>query len=190
MVRRWFLAGLAATLGIGGARVQARAPADFPLVPAWKPSFEQPRDRLIATMDYYYDRKSDFVVFAHGTCVMVPDGFRDAAARAVGVDALRAILNAHPDMTPSSMADGNILVRFNDNAAIVVLRDVARANWKEIEARHLDGLMRDEVLITPLGPNKFDNFAKQALLGRAYMFLDAQQPRVVHIHRHGVAQAL
>jgi hypothetical protein len=49
---------------------------------------------------------------------------------------------------------------------------------------HLEGLTKSEVLITPLGPNKFDDFGKQALLGRAYMFMDAQHPKIKAIHRH------
>ena len=83
------------------------------------------------------------------------------------------------------MDDGNILVRYNHPAVNVVLRDVAQAHWAEIEKRHMDGLAPSEILITPLGQNKFDAFGKQALLGRAYMFLDAQLPEIVAIKRHG-----
>lgn len=82
------------------------------------------------------------------------------------------------------MDDGNILVRYNHPGVNVVLSDIARAHWQEIEQRHLDGLTPDEVLITPLGQNKFDDFGKQALLGRAYMFMDAEQPEIVEIRRH------
>lgn len=88
-------------------------------------------------------------------------------------------------MAPNTMDDGNILVQYNHPAANVVLREVARANWPEIEGRHLDGLAPSEVLLTPLGPNKFDDFGKQALLGRAYMFMDALAPEIVQIKRHG-----
>ena len=99
--------------------------------------------------------------------------------------ALAGVYGAHPDMNPLPMDDGNILVRYSHYTGTVVLSDVAKAHWAEIEAKHLNGLTTDEVLITPLGPNKFDDFGKQALLGRAYMFLDAQAPEVVAIHRHG-----
>jgi hypothetical protein len=81
------------------------------------------------------------------------------------------------------MDDGNILVRYNHPAVNVVLRDISKAHWPEIEQRHLDGLTPDEVLITPLGQNKFDDFGKQALLGRAYMFMDAVAPEIVDIKR-------
>jgi hypothetical protein len=66
----------------------------------------------------------------------------------------------------------------------VVLHDVAKAHWAEIEARHLDGLARSEVLITPRGQNIFDDLGKQGLLGRAYMFMDAQAPEINEIRRH------
>lgn len=61
--------------------------------------------------------------------------------------------------------------------------EIAYFHWKEIEDRHLDGLTASEVLITPLGPNKFDDLGKQALLGRAYMFMDAQAPEIIEIRR-------
>jgi hypothetical protein len=64
-----------------------------------------------------------------------------------------------------------------------VLSDVAKAHWAEIEAHHLEGLTTDEVLITPLGANVFDEMGKEALLGRCYMFMDALAPKVVHVHR-------
>jgi len=87
------------------------------------------------------------------------------------------------------MDDGNILVRYNHPAVNVVLSAIAKAHWQEIESRHLDGLTPREVLMTPLGPNKFDDFGKQALLGRAYMFMDAQSPEIARLVRHGVAAA-
>jgi hypothetical protein len=53
----------------------------------------------------------------------------------------------------------------------------------EIDNRHLDALAAHEVLITPLGQNKFDAFGKSALFGRCYMFMDAQDPMVASIER-------
>ena len=51
-----------------------------------------------------------------------------------------------------------------------------RRPWK-------DALATSEVLITPLGPSKFDDFGKKALFGRCFMFMDAQDPKVVKIVR-------
>jgi hypothetical protein len=81
------------------------------------------------------------------------------------------------------MDDGNVLVRYNHPAVNVVLSSVAQAHWPEIESHHQDALTPDEVLITPLGQNVFDDFGKKALLGRCYMFMDAQAPKVHRIER-------
>jgi hypothetical protein len=158
-------------------------PGDFPPVPAWRPSFSQPRAQIIDRIGYYSDRKRDFCVLRHGTCVILEAGLSDDSARAFSLKVLSDILNYHPDMHPAPMDDGNILVRYNHPAMNVVLADIARQYWDEIERRHLEGLTESEVLMTPLGPNKFDAFGKQALLGRAYMFMDAQTPEIVAINR-------
>jgi len=61
---------------------------------------------------------------------------------------------------------------------------VATANWSEINRQHQRALATHEVLITPLGHNKFDDFGIKALFGRCYMFMDAQEPQVVRVARH------
>lgn len=185
MMRRSFLAGLDAVFGAAGAKAQPQDKPGFPPVPAWHPSFAQPLDRIADRVRYYLDGKRDFALFGHGTFAILADGLSDDAARMAALAALAGVYGAHPDMNPLPMDDGNILVRYSHYTGTVVLSDVAKAHWAEIEAKHLNGLTTDEVLITPLGPNKFDDFGKQALLGRAYMFLDAQAPEVVAIHRHG-----
>ena len=76
------------------------------------------------------------------------------------------------------MDDGNVLVGYNHPAYNVVMVELARQNGLEVEARYLDGLAESEVLMTPLGQKKFDDFGKLALLGRCYMFMDAQDPQV------------
>jgi hypothetical protein len=86
-------------------------------------------------------------------------------------------------MHPLNMDDGNVLVRYNHDVANVVLASVVKSNLDEIDKRHLDALTADEVLITPLGQNKFDAFGKSALFGRCYMFMDAQEPIVASIER-------
>jgi len=64
--------------------------------------------------------------------------------------------------------------------------EIVQSNWAEIERNHQDALATAEVLTTRLGPNKFDDFAKKALFGRCYMFMDAQNPKVVKIERAAV----
>lgn len=185
MVRRTFIGGLLALLGSGASKARAAPSQGFPPVPAWRPSFAQPLEQVADRISYYFDGKADFAVLRNGTCVLLDDNLADSEAERFALRTLADILNFHPDMNPAPMDDGNILVRYNHPAVNVVLRDIAHAHWQEIEARHLDGLTEDEVLITPLGPNLFDDFGKQALLGRAYMFMDAQAPEVVRIERHG-----
>ena len=176
---------LAVLLGfLGSKKTKAETPkASFLPVPSWHPSFSQPLDRVVARISYYLDRRKDFVVFHNGTCVLLDEGLTEKEAGEVSLKVLSDILSFHPDMNPTPMDDGNILVQYNHPALNVVLHDVAQAHWSEIESRHLDGLTPSEVLITPLGPNKFDAFGKQALLGRAYMFLDAQKPEISRIIR-------
>jgi hypothetical protein len=154
-------------------------------VPAWKPSFQQSLPKIVDRIAYYYDDQCDFSIFRNGACVILPDGSSDEAAKSSSLKVLSDIITYHPDMDPKPMDDGNILIGYNQPAVTVVLQDVAKAHWDEIERRHLDGLVKDEVLITPLGPNKFDNFGKQALLGRAWMFMDAEAPEIVMIKRKG-----
>lgn len=181
-MRRSFLAGLSGLLG-GGKSKAAPAETALPPVPTWKPSFGQPLERLADRLSYYTDGKRDFAMFQHGTCVLLEDGLSETDAKAFSLRVLSDILRFHPDMKPSPMDDGNLLVRYNRPAVNVVLDDIAQAHWAEIEARHLQGLAPAEVLLTPQGPNSFDRLGKQALLGRAYMFMDAQAPRLVRVAR-------
>jgi hypothetical protein len=183
-MRRSFIAGLLATFGVSGACAKSDAKKDFPPVPAWRPSFSQPIDRVVDRISYYTDGKRDFAVFRNGTCVILDTALPDADAKAFSLKVLSDIFGFHPDMNPAPMDDGNILVRYNHPAVNVVLSEIAKAHLQEIEKRHLDGLTSDEVLITPLGQNKFDDFGKQALLGRAYMFMDAQSPEIIRLMRH------
>ncbi len=187
VMRRSVLAGLLATVGASSVGAGALPQKTFPSVPTWKPSFPQPRHRIVDRVAYYTNGKSDFAVFRNGTCVILEAGLSDAEVKVHALKALADIFGYHPDMNPASMDDGNILVRYNHPAVNVVLKDIAHAHWPEIERRHLDGLTPDEVLITPLGQNKFDDFGKQALLGRAYMFMDAEAPEIVDIWRRGRA---
>jgi hypothetical protein len=158
--------------------------AKFPPVPAWKPSIRQPIDRIVERMLYYTDRKRDLAFFENGTCVVLPDGLSDEHAGAHAKEVLAKIFNYHPDMNPTPMDDGNVLVRYNHPAVNVVLSDFAAEHWSEIDRNHQRALATSEVLITPLGQNVFDEFGKKALFGRCFMFMDAQQPVIKKIVRH------
>jgi hypothetical protein len=162
MLRRSFVVGLMSLFGQSAVKSQENADR-LPPVPKWQPSFSQPLAQLIDRMTYYTDRKRDFAVFRNGTCVILDEGLSDEEAHQFALKTLSDILHYHPDMHPTAMDDGNILVGYNHPAANVVLREVAEAHWDEIESRYLDGLTPHEVLITPLGANKFDAFGKLAL---------------------------
>lgn len=156
---------------------------NFPPVPKWHPPFAQPIDRIIDRLRYYSNGRRDFAVFANGTCAVLDQGLAEAAAIDAAKTMLAQIFHAHPDMHPTPMDDGNILIRYNHPAVNIVLADVVEAHWAEIDARHQDALAESEVMITPLGNNVFDDFGKKALFGRCYMFMDAQDPKVVRIER-------
>ncbi len=158
-------------------------PKRFPPVPDWKPLIEQPIEKIVDRLRYYTDEKRDFAVFQNGTAVILPNGLSETDAEMHAKEAIRKVFHAHPDMHPLTMDDGNILVRYNHDALNVVLTDVTLNNWQEIDKHHQRALAMDEVLITPLGQNKFDEFGKKALFGRCFMFMDAQEPRVMRIER-------
>lgn len=154
-----------------------------PPVPDWRPTIRQPLERIIERLLYYTDGKRDFAVFENGTCVIVPEGLSDEDAKAAATDVLSEIFHYHPDMNPVDMDDGNILVQYNHPAFNVVLSDVVGTHWAEVDRNHQQALATSEVLITPLGPNVFDDFGKKALFGRCFMFMDAQHPTVVQVVR-------
>jgi len=155
----------------------------FPPVPDWQPAIVQPLDLIVGRLKHYTDGVRDFAVFTHGTAVILPSGLSDEDAVNHATEALHKVFYAHPDMHPMNMKDGNILVRYNHDALNIVLHEVAAANWHEIEQKHQGALATDEVLITPLGHNKFDEFGMKALLGRCFMFMDAQVPKVIRVER-------
>jgi hypothetical protein len=155
----------------------------FPPVPDWQPQFVPNLEETINTFNYYVNGKRDFLVFKNGTIVLIDDGLEDEKAIEQAKKILSEIFNYHPDMKPQSMDDGNILVSYNHPAYNIVFEKMAQEYWKDIDANHLKALSTDEVLITPLGPNKFDDFGKKALWGRCYFFMDAQNPEVLKIVR-------
>jgi hypothetical protein len=161
-------------------------PPNFPPVPKWRPTVSQPLDLVIDRVSYYTDRKRDFAVFTNGTCVILSNGLSEEGAAAEALAVIAKIFRFHPDMNPQPMDDGNILVQYNHPAINVVIDSIATRHWAEIDHNHQAALAGDEVLLTPLGPNKFDDFGKKALFGRCFMFMDAQQPQVVRIVRAAV----
>jgi len=125
-------------------------------------------------------------VFAHGTVAILPDGLSDREAEEAALRALHDVFYAHVDMNPLEMKDGNVLVHYNHDVASVALKEVVDEHWREILQRYQEALATDELLITSLGPNKFDDVGKKALFARCYMFMDAQAPKVVRVCRKAI----
>jgi hypothetical protein len=160
-----------------------KAPKRFPPIPDWQPAIKPNLQQLIERAQYYTDAKRDFAVFTHGTIAILPLGLSHEVACKHALDALHAVFRAHLDMNPRSMDDGNILIGYNHDIATIVLNDFVLAHWAEIDANHQRAIATDEVLITPEGPNVFDDFGKKALFGRCFMFMDALSPAVVNVVR-------
>jgi len=158
-------------------------PRGFPPVPSWRPSVRQPIDEVIERLRFYTNQGRDLAVFEYGTCVVLPDNLSDEDAAAYANEVLAKIFRFHPDMNPTPMKDGNVLVQYNHPAVNLVLDSVANEHWADIESNHLGALTTSEVLVTPLGSNKFDALGKKALFGRCFMFMDAQAPKVVQVVR-------
>jgi hypothetical protein len=157
-----------------------KPPADFPPKPKWKPNLPIDIGKTAQTIAYYSDKKKTFVVFEHGTCVLIPDGAADPEREAKEI--LNKVYNFHPDFNPQAMDDGNFMVSYSQPAYSVVFKDELEKNRDYIDQNHLDGLTRDEVLLNAKGePNKFDDRGKIGLFARARMFLDAQNPTVAKV---------
>lgn len=165
----------------GGEKLEKKK--DFPPVPAWEPKISVPIDKIIDRFRYYSNGNKDFVVLKNGTCIVVPDGLSDEEAKKEALEIVSKIFNYHLDMNPKNMDDGNIMIFYNHPAYTIVLNEIIEEHLDIIRKNHMEALARDEVLITPAGPNKFDDFGMKALFGRCYFFMDAKDPIVYRIIR-------
>jgi hypothetical protein len=104
-------------------------PMQLPPVPDWKPTIRQPLDKIVERLSYYTDSKRDFAVFEHGTCVVLPYGLSEEQAITTAKVVLSKILHYHPDMNPTNMDDGNVLVQYNHPAVNIVLNEVVAEHW-------------------------------------------------------------
>src|SRR4051794_19279400 len=105
----------------------------FPPVPAWRPAITMPFDRIVERIKYYTNGRSDFAVFQYGTCVLLENDLSDERAEQFAKEVLNRIFSQHPDMQPLEMDDGNVLVSYNHPAVNVVLSDIVKENWLEID---------------------------------------------------------
>jgi hypothetical protein len=147
---------------------------DFPPKPEWKPNIPVDIDRIVKTFAYYTNNKAAFVVFEHGTSIIVNADATDMESEAIEI--LDKIYNSHPDFDPREMDDENIMVMYSQPDAVsIVFADEYERHSEYIDQNHQAGVLRDEVLFRGDGePNVFDQFGKAGLFARARMFLDAQ----------------
>ena len=151
---------------------------DFPPKPQWKPNLPINHTEIFEKAKFYTGEKLQFALFEFGTVVIFPtcvDNIEQSAK-----STLNRIFNSHPDMKPVTMDDGNYLIEYSQPAFTIVFKDEIENHWDYIEKNHQDGVCRDEVLINGHGQrNVFEKLGKICLFGRAKMFLDAENPKVV-----------
>lgn len=151
---------------------------DFQPKPKWKPNLPVDIELIYEKAKYYTGDKLQFAIFQNGTVAFFSnkvDNIEDSAKAS-----LDKIYNFHPDFKPMTMDDGNYLIEYSQPAFTIVFKDEIENHWDYIDKNHQDGICKAEVLINAQGQqNVFDNVGKICLFGRAKMFMDAQDPKVV-----------
>lgn len=162
---------------------QNKTPDDFPPKPKWKPDITVDLAVVADRASYYTDKKKLVVIFRHGTCVVLPADLAKPEEEAKAV--LDRVYNYHPDFNPQPMDDGNFIVSYSQpNCFSVVTKEEFEKNREYIQKNHLNGVVRDEVLLNAeKKPNVFDDRGMLGLFGRARMFLDAQKPEIARVIR-------
>src|ERR1700686_255986 len=78
---------------------------EWPPRPKWRPALPVDIQGIADTFAYYFEQKKSFVLFRHGTCVVVPAGVANIEAKAIEI--LAEVINNHVDMNPRKRAAGN-----------------------------------------------------------------------------------
>lgn len=148
------------------------------LVPAWKPDCDRDLERIATLCTHFTNGATSFVVFSHGTCVIMDSPVNEEEAFQTASQHLSLFLKSHPDVQPLAMNDGSVLVQsLNVSAVSIVPPETLASYQSQIEENHLSAIPGHEVIMTPNGPNVFDDFGKQVLFARAFIFWDAQDLR-------------
>jgi hypothetical protein len=152
----------------------------FPPIPKWKPNLPIDVELIYEKAKYYTGEKLQFAIFKNGTVAFFStkvDKIEESA-----ITSLDKIYNAHPDINPMTMDDGNYLIQYSQPAFTIVFKDEIEKYWDYIDKHHQDGICRAEVLINSQGQkNVFDKVGKICLFGRTKMFMDEQAPKVVKV---------
>lgn len=160
-----------------------KKPDDFPPKPKWKPNVPVDLAVIAERARYYTNAQKTVVLFRHGTCVILPADHAKPEEEAREV--LDRVYRFHPDFNPLLMDDGNFTVSYSQpNCFSIVTAAEFEKNREYIRKNHLDGVVKDEVLLNAeRQPNVFDERGMLGLFGRARMFLDAQKPEVIRVIR-------
>ncbi|MHA3774778.1 hypothetical protein ACXR0O_24920 [Verrucomicrobiota bacterium sgz303538] len=162
---------------------QNKTPDDFPPKPKWRPDIPVDLSVITDRASYYTDKKQTVVIFCHGTCVVLASDAANPQEEAKAV--LDRVYRYHPDFNPQEMDDGNFVVSYSQpNCISIVMKTEFEKHREYIRNHHLDGVVRDEVLLNAeKKPNVFNEHGMIGLFGRARMFMDAQHPEVARILR-------
>ena len=151
-------------------------------VPKWKPDMFVDTKRIAQSFAYYTDGQHNFVVFKHGTCLVVDDittGIEDEARRT-----LQQTFNPLLPFTTEELVDDNWYVGFRGHFVGIVFRDEVEANMDCIEENYMDGLLPSELIFENEvngQANVFDLKGKVGLLARARVIMDCLETEVIHV---------
>lgn len=128
----------------------------------WNPEESVDIPRTLAKFQYYTNHRKAFVVFKHGTCVVIPDlsPAPEHDAKAI----LRQLRSTMVDWTPHLMDDGNFTVSYAEPAYSIVFKE-------EADLHQL------------VSPEKETRYFGVGVFGRARLFLDLENPIIVQVWR-------
>jgi hypothetical protein len=154
-----------------------REPLSFAYIPKWNPDLPVDVDQILERAKFYTAQKLQIAVFSHGTVVIFPGRVTNIAKHSLEI--LSKVCDSHPDFHPITMDDGNVLIEYRRPAFTIVFKEELENHWDYIERNHLDGLCDSEVLMSRRTTRRIDRIGKIALFGRAKMFQDALDPKLV-----------
>lgn len=161
---------------------EAPPPDDSRPWPAWRPTIPVDPEAITDAFASYSGGKYPFVVFVHGTCVVVENEDREKGIKEQAKDILADLVTRQPDFAPMDMPDDNVLVEYKGPVFSVVFDAEMEDCRDTIEAHHQRGLIDGEELVNEDGEtNVFDELGMMGLLGRARLFMDADEMRVSRV---------
>lgn len=163
---------------------EAPPPDDSRPWPAWRPSLPVDPDAIADAFASYSGGKYPFVVFVHGTCVVIEKEDTKKGIKEQAKEFLADLVTRQPDFAPIDMPDDNVLVEYKGPVFSVVFDEEMEMRRDAIEAHHQRGLIEGEELVNEDGEvNVFDELGMMGLLGRARLFMDADEMRVSRVWR-------